>query len=238
VLDLREGSRVLDVYRPSPVFLLGTPYEKHAILYKLFTPPSQSSTEAISYIDLEKYPVLNFKFRSPIGIEPWDIFEFDIIGFTNADYDIIVQIRPLQQQQHVSREHFYHSQVVRLVDSAPNPSIIIQVDMGRTTLDGSWHTIWLNLPEIVQAAVDDYNAIGHAEKGDWYFSKADKILITGQMFRLDDIIFRIEDYSKNEKIDFYEIGPRCTQIFESCRHLFSAAYRTGGAISSFEDLPL
>jgi hypothetical protein len=40
VMDLQQGSRVLDVYRPASIFLISTPYEKHFITQFLITLPS------------------------------------------------------------------------------------------------------------------------------------------------------------------------------------------------------
>ena len=54
VLDLQQGSRVLDVYRPSSVFLLGTPYEKHAIIYTLYTPPSAYNPDGENFIYVDE----------------------------------------------------------------------------------------------------------------------------------------------------------------------------------------
>ena len=69
VMDIREGSRVLDTFRPSSIFLLNSSYETHTIYYELFTPSVNGVSSSISFIDLNEKPVLSFKFLTPFGFE-------------------------------------------------------------------------------------------------------------------------------------------------------------------------
>jgi hypothetical protein len=117
----------------------------------------------------------------------------------------------------------------------------VRIDIGKNFMDGTWHVIWLNLPEMVKIAVDQYERINNAQKKDWYVTKAKKIMISGQMFRLDNIIFRERDYSKysrNIQVDVFEMGPLYAQIFEPYRYLFMADYRADHDISSVNDFLL
>ncbi|MGA1791737.1 MAG: hypothetical protein ACMUIM_09635 [bacterium] len=245
ILDFQQGNRVLDVYRPPSIFLIGTPNEKHGILYSLFTPPAQGDSSVIQHIDLETHPIVSFKFRAPFGIEPWDIFEFNVIGVTKADYDISIQIRPIQPpagspyQGGNSTQQMggYLSTVVdaRIRDG----SMSIQVDIGRNYLDGTWHVVWLDLKEVVLSALDRYEGnFGSTNKSDWEISKATRLVIRGQMFRLDNICFRISDHSDLDQPDFFECGPRYAQLFEPYRYLFMADYEANSEIQMLTDILL
>ncbi|MGA1791736.1 MAG: hypothetical protein ACMUIM_09630 [bacterium] len=238
VLDLQEGSRVLDVYRPASIFLIGTTLEKHGIFYNLFTPPIPGSDELVGYIDLTKNPVLSFKFRAPIGIEPWDIFELDVIGITGSTegFDITVKIKPVQPSAGTSSNDTYYSNVTSFVNTSKNKALEVTVYIGRNFLDGSWHAIWLDLADLVKNAVDDFTDI--SVKSDWYIAQADTLLVTGQMFRLDDIIFRAQDFSKKAPAHLFEIGPLYAQIFEPYRYLFLGDYTANGKFPHFTDFLL
>ncbi|NIS50700.1 MAG: hypothetical protein GWN94_06230, partial [Phycisphaerae bacterium] len=90
--------------RPPSVFLLSTPYERHQIFHGLVTPPSAADTDGEECIriratdeDTTVNPTVSFDFRAPLGIEPWDIFELDVIGESeDGDNAITVRIVPLQ----------------------------------------------------------------------------------------------------------------------------------------------
>jgi len=241
VLDLQEGSRVLDVYRPASIFLLGTPYEKHGIVYTLFTPPSPGSTTVKDHIDIIEHPVISFKFRAPLGIEPWDIFEFDVIGLTEAGHNINVRIRPIQPLYGTSRENLNNadgmfgvaSRVTGFVDGS---SIEVTTEIGRGFLDGSWHIVWIDLPEEIKGAVDGSGDIDPNDRADWYMTQADAIFVTGQMFRMDDINFRSrENHELIDHVDYpdlFELGPLYAQIFEPYRYLFISDYAGAGHVAS------
>lgn len=79
VIDFQEGSRVLDVRRPPSIFIINTPYKKHGITYDLYNPAQPGSNTLSAGIDLAKTPILSFKFRAPLGIEEFDIFEMNVI---------------------------------------------------------------------------------------------------------------------------------------------------------------
>ena len=67
--------------------------------------------------------------------------------------------------------------------------MVIQVDLGRNYQDGTWHVEWINLVEAVQKALDDYDgSFGSINKAEWKIIKAERILISGPRFKLDDIM--------------------------------------------------
>ncbi|MGA1839998.1 MAG: hypothetical protein ACMUIU_05160 [bacterium] len=243
VLDFQQGNRVLDVYRPPSIFLLNTPYAKHGIFHDLYTPPVQGSSSLINYIDINERPILSFKFRAPFAIEPWDIFELDLQGRTNADNDIIIQITPLQPPSgsptHGGNSTELMSGYLATITKARDSDglMVIQVKMGRYYLSGGWHVIWLDLKEVVQRAFDNYDgSFGDLNMSDWDIVKADRIIITGQMFRMDNICFRVTDHLKLDQPDFFECGPRYAQLFEPYRYLFMADYEANSEIRMFTDL--
>ncbi|MGA1865091.1 MAG: hypothetical protein ACMUHX_08520 [bacterium] len=238
VLDLQEGSRVLDVYRPPSIFLLGTPFEKHRIVYNLFTPRAPGADSIADFIDLDQNPVLSFKFRAPIGIEPWDIFELDVMGSAALSEEavITVRIRPVHPPAGAYTKDFYYSEVTGFVNTSATKALEVTINIGRGFLDGSWHSIWLDLVDLVNTAVDDYEGI--SSKPDWYITRANAVLVTGQMFRMDDIIFRTQDFTTKKPAHLFEIGPLYAQIFESYRYLFLGDYEAQGNIPHITDFLL
>jgi hypothetical protein len=248
VLDLQEGSRVLDVYRPASIFLIGTPYAKHFI--SLFLPTTSADGGAGINLDPNSddpiNAVLSFKFRAPLGMEPWDIFEFLVNGTTlgedgtagtDDDRAFQIQIRPIQRPSGglgggstTMNMGSYHASLLDAGSS--NAPMLIQVNIGRNFLDGSWHTVWLDLNEVNQ------KAHGASLSKAWELATAIQIMVGGQMFRLDDITFRIQDYRIMQPPDLVEIGPRYAQIFEPYRYLFMAEYGTDGSVPPVNELLL
>jgi len=244
VLDLQEGSRVLDVFRPNSPFLLGTPYEKHGILHDLSTPSISRGGKSLRYIDLTQYPVLSFEFKAFLGIEFWDIFRFDITGKTKAGYDITVQIGPWYPTEIVfNKDEYYPSSVIGLARRGQRPSIGVKIDILRhipslVSPEGSWHVIWIDIQERVKSAIDSFDGIPEGERDAWYITRADRILITGQMFRMDDISFRDKDYLSfpQGSLDIFELGPLYAQIFEPYRYILMAEYVTDRPIKKISDV--
>jgi hypothetical protein len=197
--------------------------------------------------DITTNAVLSFKFRAPLGIEPWDIFEFHVHGTTlgedgTADTEddglFIIQIRPIQPPAGScfggmsSTMNMGTFQARLLQEGSSNAPMLIQVDIGRNFLDGSWHTVWLDLNEINQKANDG------SVPANWELATASQIMIGGQMFRLDDIIFRRTDYTIMQPPDIIESGPRYAQIFDPYRYLFMAEYGTDGTVPPVNELLL
>jgi len=214
VLDLAEGSRVLDVYRPSSVFLIGTPYERHAIRY-----PCSGCLNVTLGRGTNQYPIFSFKFRAPLGIESWDIFEMRLyLGCPATRY---ISITPLQGPcPNCIGPYFVQC------DAQGN----IQIQIGREFLDGSWHVIWLDL---VQLAQDFCNI-------DLTGTVVGSIDASGQMFRLDDVAFRKADQWLCEPY-LFKIGPRYAQFYEPYAFLFFAdqrEYNCGAAGLNLTDMLL
>lgn len=240
LIDLQEGSRVLDVYRTSSVFLLSTAYEKHGILYNLYSPPKPGVTTVDAFIDMDENGTISFKFRAPLGIEPWDIFELDVIGVVKAqngdENPLTVRIRPIQPpfgevcSGTNTADGMYP--IISSVTGFGRNAMDVTVDIGRGFLDGSWHTVWIDLQEAVTQAVDDYIFPSGTDPADWTdLTKATQILVSGQMFRIDDIMFRADHgHELFDYPDLFELGPLYAQIFEPYRYLFVADY-TGAALN-------
>ncbi|MBN2372660.1 hypothetical protein JXL19_02575 [bacterium] len=246
VIDFQGGSRVLDVYRPPSIFLINTPYEKHGITYDLYTPMQPGSNCLNQGIDLSKTPVLSFKFRAPIGIELFDIFEFNITGTTRRGYRVLVRILPLEPCCSCPHTHEecseYHIGNIesRIVDAdIPSGSMSIQVNIGRDFLDGFWHVAWIDIYNLIEEAMIRYDGeFGEIAESDWKIVRAEKIGVYGQMFRIDDIIFRVQDLERLGFPNLMETGPMYAQIFEPYRYLFMADYDSDGRLPQVTDLLL
>lgn len=253
VMDLQEGSRVLDVYRPHSIFLLGTPYERHFISRFLFTPSGAKTPDGGVGINLDPTdadpanPVLTFKFRAPLGIEPWDTFDFSVQGKTlgvdgvagtHDDTPFSIRIRPVQPPGGSSlgggastmNMGTYHATLVD--DGSSTSPMLIRVEIGRNFLDGSWHTVWLDLNEV------NTKAHGGSVPAGEELGVANLVTAGGWMFRMDDIIFRRRDYTIMQPPDLIEIGPLYAQIFEPYRYLFMAEYGTDKSVPPVNDLLL
>jgi hypothetical protein len=198
VLDLQEGSRVLDVYRPSSVFLLSTPYARHAIRYPcqgcLGMNIGSTGTNPLNT------PILSFKFRAPIGVEPWDIFEFRVY-FNDCPTQRYIRIIPVQDTTCAGCGGGYNI-------TGPDANGNYTITIGREFMDGTWHTVWLDL--VAMTGITNLTV--------------QAIEASGQMFRLDDIVFRASDNFLCEPY-LFKIGPRYAQFYEPYAFLFFADFR-------------
>ncbi|MGA1867275.1 MAG: hypothetical protein ACMUJM_01895 [bacterium] len=252
ILDLDEGSRVLNAYRPASEFILGTEYEKYFITKYLVTPSTASYPNGAQGIYLnqdipDSAPIVSIKFRSPLSIEQWDMFEFHVHGTTlgndgivdtDDDMPFLIKILPLEplwdadikRGSTLSMMWGYEATLIQEGSSAS--SMIIQVNIGRNFNSGTWHTIWLDLRQINEQAHSGSIPAGQQ------LGKATHIMAGGTMFRMDDIIFRKKDFTRIQPPDLIEIGPRYAQLYESLRFLFMAAYQSEGKIARMTDLLL
>jgi hypothetical protein len=207
-LDLQEGSRVLDVYRPSSVFLLGTPYAQHRIAHGIGT-------------DARTHGIISFDFRAPLGIEPWDIFQM-VIACSNADEDpISITLVPTGVNTGGNNtQSMYGTTITRDADN-------ITVQLGRGLLDGSWHAVWLDLVDVVQTA---YDVAMPTDPNDYIIQSVDFVQVSGQMFRMDNLTFRAGAGATQmiNPPDLFEMGPLYAQIFEPYTYIFVADYDGAG----------
>jgi hypothetical protein len=281
VLDLQQGSRVLDVYRPASVFLLGTPYQKHQILYQLPGIPLKNTLvdeDGNIYTDEDDVPddvdttevvgngIVSFDFRAPLGIEPWDIFEMVVLtvgtdpnnwcGDEDPDEDaarrtINFVLTPTEPPAGACTGPLNTTEGMYGVASAVQSwnedqgQLTIRVVLGRGLLDGSWHAVWVDLVAAADAAIDAYNLAVDAEDEIPYPTAAEReedpychtswdpevatgVLVSGQMFRLDNLAFRRNPgYSRFLGPDLFEMGPLYAQLFEPYIYLFVADYDVG-----------
>jgi len=209
ILDMQEGSRVLDVYRPSSIFLLGppntAPYARHAIRYPC------AGCLGFSLDPTSGTPILSFKFRAPIGIESFDIFEFRVYD-SSGQY---VRIVPLQTPCNNCITGACAYPAVKGTDGNWTISI------GRDFLDGTWHVVWVDLYNCTNGEINDVCILE----------------ASGQMFRLDDITLRKADVFVSEPY-LFKIGPRYAQFYEPYAFLFYADYRDYTATPTVSDLLL
>jgi len=255
ILDLQRGSRVLNVYRPMSVFLLGTMYELHGISKDLLTPPSNSTPLGDVGIDLDKNGILSFDFRAPLGIEPWDIFQCTLRGYAPGsnhtlddpigsvdDILVTIIIKPVQppynaftgQGSNLDEFRVYQASL----ESRNAQGITIVVDIGRGFLDGTWHTIWLDLKEVQDMAYEASRQDTGSDSDDNGFKDAParekirkvfSIEFQGRMFRADNIIFRDSFYHRFGDYPYiFRMGPLYAQLYEPYRFLFVADYAGAG----------
>jgi len=239
VLDLRDGSRVLDVYRPSSIFLLGTPYEKHFIYRSLFDPRDPTGQTPINICECSGANCsLYFIFRAPLVTEPWDIFQLEVMGKTMNGGDFIVQFVPLHPpaSSFIGNEgastldmYGFLATLVQEGDTTKGKPMVIRVEMGRNFLDGAWHVASFCLIEVNKRAQTAKN--GSVDPG-WAPKSANAMRVGGQIFRLDNILFRAGHHDRYDYPDLFEPGPRYAQIFEPYRYLFVADYE-GSVIRGF-----
>jgi len=241
LLDMREGSRVFDVYCPSSIFLIGREYERDCVSIGLATPPSQGRHEGMGYIDLTALPVLSFKFLTPYAFEPFEMFQCDVLCRTEKGHRVTISMKPIQAAAYSCSQSDYFPAVVGFSDRTSPPSLSVQISLGRNFTDGTWHVIWVDLSEMVETAVDEYDGIPQARKGDWQIVRADTLTFCGHRYRLDDIIFRPLDYSvysRTYSVDVAELGPLYAQLFEPYRYLLFASYEADHSIRNIDEFLL
>ena len=255
VMDFQEGSRVLEVSRPANIMLIGTEYERHYITKNLVTPPTVLAPQGSPGIDLSDAGngIFSFKFRAPLGIEDWDTFNFALAGYAPGangvmdaplgsvdDIPVIIEVKPvglpfgdLAGKSTAKNIGGYEATLIDSPTKNNSAMINIKVNIGRNFNDGSWHVIWLDLQDIQATAylnsgytdTLDTNTNGIADMVEEGIAIATMVRCSGQAWRMDDIIFREEDYPKVNQPDMYEIGPLYAQLFESYRYLFMADYQ-------------
>ncbi|MGA1794761.1 MAG: hypothetical protein ACMUIL_02780, partial [bacterium] len=145
LLDLQQGSRVLDVQRPASIFLFSTFSGGKSIRRSLFTPPSPANPAGEPGISLAENGILSFDFRAPLGIDVWDIFELTVTG-RGCGRDVTLRIIPLQPPSDAGEGVEIETATGRYrispkVSVAREDLLEIDVYLGRGFLDGSWHTI-------------------------------------------------------------------------------------------------
>jgi len=255
VFDSLLGSRVLNVYRPYPIYPSNYSLVNYPMSYSLFTPPSMDNIDALTYIDLSCHPIVSFDFRSrydlnvalEIGIDVNQIFECAIRGKTVAGQDITVRILPDPEDQPPDQlcegSQWSGIDAIRAYRSAVTDSsqgsfqVTVYVDIAM--MDTHWHTIEVDVSGAVRNAVD--NCEGIAEKDDWYMTKAQAFSLADGEFRIDHIGFvkKSPPETLSEGLsnpDLFELGPLYARIFEPHRYLFMADYEVPEGIIKITDL--
>jgi hypothetical protein len=222
--DLQIASRVLDVYPPASGFL-PRPDAKIELWRNLFTPSiyDDDPSFGLDYIEMDSHGVISFDLKLPIDSKPEENFEMDVEGLTASGYHVTARILP---------EDSDDGDLLKkpLVTDFSETSLEVTVGLPGSYSDGSWHEVWVDLKDSVKKAVDGFEGI--AEKEAWYMSSAQRILLSGRMFRLDNIAFR-SGFRRGIRYRPYlfDTGPLYVQIFEPYTFIFVADY-TGAHIKS------
>jgi len=224
VLDFEEGSRVLDAYTFSTTFLIemlkGTPF---AIMKKT------------AYTDLNGYthnsipahfPMLNFEVRSPLAIEQFNFFKFEVeVQTNNTGYAKIVIILNDKSEcaPSVNALETVEENVEIISNDQANPSII-KMYLGSKYMDGKWHHVEVNL----NAAIKRYSS------SDEELAEILSVIVWGNQYRLDDIVFFKSSKSAitNHAPDLFHVGPVYCQLYGQ------QGYNTQGRWIFAEDLDL
>jgi hypothetical protein len=237
VLDFEEGSKVLDVYRPTSVFLLD--------------PRTGLATYTISkatrFIDNEDpddaapiwgdFCEFSCKIRHPLSVEAWDTFSIviSVEVMNTKDYDpensetvediitdipVNIVLRPIENSN--AHETLADSVDEQTMDDA-DESYVIEAALGRQFQDGSWHYVVANLEEIVKAAdpdctLVDFLTLNHVTDGDEDHTTRtaiNAVTIMGNQYRIDDIMFTqpAKSISGNGVPHLFRIGPIYGQLW-------------------------
>jgi hypothetical protein len=205
LLDFAEGSRVLDVYRPASVFL---PFNSIYMPYTITKGTAYQNGNSLSLIDANNAE-LSFKVRAPLSVESFDTFSFVVIGTTKSTYfsgSNAGQNHPFQLILFPRESPSGNLKVG--IDSIDPDSVhleadpTIQVFLGRQFQDGTWHTVTIDLRKAVYKATgEDLKEIG-------------TILVRGNQYRLDDIIFFKKSPYMNRAPYLFRIGPFYPLLFD------------------------
>ncbi|MGA1794764.1 MAG: hypothetical protein ACMUIL_02795 [bacterium] len=230
VLDLQQGTRVLDVRRPASVFLLSTLNQGESIRRPLVTPPSAMHLEGQAWVSLAENPVLSLDFRAPLGTQDRDIFDMTVTG-KGGGRKVVLRLISMEPPSEAGEGAEMHTasgmyRIVPLVSVAGEGLLEVKVYLGRGFLDGLWHDIRIDCPETVEDAVEGEGL----DPGEWCMDWADAIVVSGRMmFRLDNILFRRPEYMhqgmRMQYPNLFETGPLYAEIFEPYRYLFIADYK-------------
>jgi len=228
VVDFQLGSRVLDVYRPASIFLIGgsQQYAKHVVTLDVTNKIAalSATNPGISSKTLTYYPILTFDYRAPVAFEQWDMFTFSVVVGTQPTScgsaptctgtptnTVIINIVPSEPPYNMQCTNCDY--IAYFTDSTQS---VINVDIGRGYLDGTWHTVWINLLDVLSMAYAGAG-ITTAPPQDTIYTLA----ASGQAWRMDNIYFRS---AKNLLAQPYlfKIGPRYAQLYQPMRYLFMA----------------
>jgi hypothetical protein len=161
VIDFQEGSRVLEVFYPSNVYVPGM--QKYMIARAAGTPN----------------PVLSLKMRAPVSIETWDSYDITVVCSVDTDADDVADAQVAVNMIPRAVNSVNPVEVPEATATLDAATGTISVNVGRESEDGSWHLI----------VVDLAAAIGNATGGAVGFVSADQVIIAGNQYRCDDIMF-------------------------------------------------
>ncbi|MGA1824484.1 MAG: hypothetical protein ACMUIP_07440, partial [bacterium] len=175
LLDFAEGSRVMETYRASTVFM---PYMERYRVTNNLTTTGSIPVGAGSYVwdpthsgghwsstdrAIPGFPFVGFKVRAPVRIEHFDMFEFQLYITVGGDptatppvpgTPYIVSLVPREKQKNIPVHNNYaETAFLKSPPSASSPGLI-EVKVGREISDGTWHIVKVDLRAIVCNALE------------------------------------------------------------------------------------
>jgi len=218
VLDSIEVSRVLNVYMPASIFI--PEFQRYTISKALNSPDPFSfiSPDPNNSSQLPRCSYLSFKIRAPLTVEMFDTFTFTIHGTLKDPlhrdklYYYAIQLIPREDCLGCASYEEDPILISKPTDDPANPGII-NVNIGRQYADWTWHTIYVDIDDLIQ------QSLGSSGK---HLRSIDFISIQGNRYRLDDIIFHPHDYLEEEPPYLFKIGPIFTQLFTPMQRLIFA----------------
>jgi len=241
IVDFQLGSRVLDVYCAPSVFLIGGSgqYAKHTVTLDVTNKVAAlaATNPAISTKTLTSYPILTFDYRASMAIESWETFTFSVVVGTQPtscgqaptctgvpSNTLVIVVRPIEPPYNMQCTNCDY-----IAYFADQTMSVIYVDIGRGYLDGSWHTVWLNLMDVLSMAYQGAGVTTAPPQDTIYTIGA-----SGQAWRMDNIVFRSPQVLLGQPY-LFKIGPRYGQLFQPERFLFVANDPLGLASLLFID---
>jgi len=203
VIDYQEGSRVLEVYYPSNVYVPNM--QKYMVSYLIGTTIPAN------------YSVLSLKMRAPVSIEDFDSYE--IIAVCNGG-TVEVHLTPRAGGDCGANCPVADPEATATLNSglvpfnaAANPTMI-EVKVGREAEDGSWHMIRVNLAEV-------FANLGGT------FETVTGVVLRGNEFRCDDIkLLTGAGNARTAKAPYlFHVNQVFTQIFDPVgyrRYIFAS----------------
>ncbi len=207
VLDFEQGSLVLDVYRPMSVFLMNTGYDVYQIYWQTVLTNNKPTPGTCSVMSLEV--------RAPLAIEYLDTFSITVStkvtasdGTTGVDFSI--EFRPIEGPMGY----------IGLMGALEDDQCIDEdndgatVALGRQFQDGGWYQVMEDLAEIIsQFDAGPDGDVGTSD--DATLESINRIMIRGNQYRLDNIMFSIPSRSiaANDAVHLIHIGPVYCQLY-------------------------
>ncbi|MGA1823391.1 MAG: hypothetical protein ACMUIP_01920 [bacterium] len=204
VLDFQEGSRVLEVSRPSTVFMPNM--ERYVIWHQL---PGNGLRSSFS--------VLSVKMKSNVVIEEFDRYEIVILCNEGALEFRLVPVGtgmpgPVYDPESTATSH---TETISTLSGTTNKTVVTAT-IGKENADGSWHWIMVDLQRMADIA------------GAPALSSINTMVVYGNSYRMDDIKFMTAPAAAAIKMhkkppNLFRVNHLYTQLFDTTRrYLFGS----------------